>query len=168
MKIAINSKTFSVLLALISTSYLFATPAANAAYTVLPKVGQCFNYTKSQVSASYASKNPISCSALHNMETFAVAKWPLSTNPVDLVESDTLDIVNELCGFWDTFPNAVNDRLSSTKFNFWAWYSPSRAAWAKGQRWIRCDAMIGKFSNDKEWPPASHISWTGLKLNKYS
>jgi hypothetical protein len=100
------------------------------------------------------------------METFAVATWPLSTNPVDMAEEDTMSIVNEYCDFWGNFPNAEFSRSSKTNFNYWAWYSPSRTAWAKGQRWIRCDAMIGIFKTADSWPPYAHISWKGSKVIK--
>jgi hypothetical protein len=163
-----RTKIISILLTAFFASSLLTPPAANAAYTVLPKVGQCFQYTKAQVSASYAPKNPINCSLTHNMETFAVETWPLDENPVDMDREFTLDIVNELCDFWGTFPNAANSRNSTSSFNYWAWYTPSRAAWAKGQRWVRCDAMIGKFTAKDQWPPAIHTSWKGLKLYKYS
>ncbi len=66
------SKTFIILLTTFFACSILTAPGANAAYTVLPKVGQCFQYTDAQVSASYAPKNPISCSLTHNMETFAV------------------------------------------------------------------------------------------------
>ena len=163
-----RTKAFSILLTTLFASSLLTPPSANAAYTVIPKVGQCFQYTKAQVSAKYAPKNPINCSSSHNMETFAVAIWPVETNPVDMDRETTLDIVDELCNFWGTFPNASANRLKTSAFNYWAWYTPSRAAWAKGQRWLRCDAMIGKFSSAEEWPPASFVSWKGLKLYKYS
>jgi hypothetical protein len=137
---------------------------ANAAYTIKPKVGQCFQYTKAQVSAKYAPKNPIKCSSSHNMETFAVATWPVDTNPVDMDRETTLGIVGELCDFWGTFPNAYYNRMKTTDFNYWAWYTPDRAGWAKGQRWLRCDAMIGRFASTEQWPPAIYVSWKGLKL----
>jgi len=103
-------KTLSILLTALFASSLLTPPAANAAYTVLPKVGQCFQYTKAQVSASYAPKNPINCSLTHNMETFAVETWPLDENPADMDSEFTLDIVGELCDFWGTFPKAANSR----------------------------------------------------------
>ena len=161
-----RSKTFAMFLTTFFACSVLSAPGANAAYTVLPKVGQCFQYTKAQVSASYAPKNPISCSSTHNMETFAVAKWPLSTNPADMEDEDKMSIVSEYCDFWGTFPNAEFSRSSKTNFNYWAWYTPSRTAWAKGQRWIRCDAMIGVFKTADSWPPEAHISWKGVKLNK--
>ena len=161
-----RSKTFAMFLTTFFACSILSAPGAHAAYTVLPKVGQCFQYTKAQVSAAYAPKNPISCSSTHNMETFAVAKWPLNTNPADMEDEDKMSIVSEYCDFWGTFPNAEFSRSSKTNFNYWAWYTPSRTAWAKGQRWIRCDAMIGVFKTADSWPPEAHISWKGVKLNK--
>ena len=163
-----RTKVLSIFLTTLFATSLFAPSAENAAYTVAPKVGQCFQYTKAQVSAKYAPKNPIKCSSTHNMETFAVEIWPVETNPVDMERKTTLEIVIELCDFWGTFPNAYNNRLKTSDFNYWAWYTPSREGWAKGQRWLRCDAMIGKFSSAEQWPPATHVSWKGLKLyNSY-
>lgn len=143
-------------------SVLIASPA-RAAYTVKPQIGQCFQLTPAQVSASYATKNPVSCSSTHNAETFEVAEWPLETNPVDMAGQDAVSIAGEVCGFWDTFPNAQSSRLSKSQFNYWAWYTPDRAAWAKGERWLRCDAMIGKFKTSTSWPPYAYISWKGSK-----
>jgi hypothetical protein len=138
--------------------------SASAAYTVAPQIGQCFQYTRAQVSASYPSKNPISCSSLHNSETFEVVDWPLKTNPVDMVHDDALAIAYEYCSFWETFPNASKNKMSKTQFNYWAWYTPNRAAWARGERWLRCDAMVGNFKSSSEWPPTVYVSWRGSKL----
>ena len=165
MRKLVSFRSLSVLLVTLFATSILTAPGASAAYTVLPKVGQCFQYTKAQVSAAYATKNPISCSSRHNMETFAVITWPLNTNPADMDKKDASDLAFELCDFFGTFPNAENSRFSTTSFNYWAWYTPSRSAWAKGQRWLRCDAMIGKFTSADQWPPATHVSWRGLKLN---
>jgi hypothetical protein len=101
-----NTKSTKIFV-IFSTTFLacsiLSAPGANAAYTVLPKVGQCFQYTMAQVSAKYATKNPVSCSSTHNMETFKVATWPLRTNPVDMEDEDKLSIVSEYCDFWGTF-----------------------------------------------------------------
>ena len=166
MKTFKRTKTFSILLITLFASSLLTPPAASASYTVIPKVGQCFQYTKAQVSAKYPPKNPINCASSHNMETYAVEIWPVETNPVDMDRETTLEIVNELCNCWGTFPNANTSRMKTSTFNYWAWYTPSRAAWAKGQRWLRCDAMIGKFTSAEQWPPATYVSWKGLRLYK--
>lgn len=156
-----KSFSFAAVLALVG-SLIFPSPAS-AAYTVKPQIGQCFQLTPAQVSASYATKNPVSCQSTHNAETFEVVDWPLATNPVDMAEEDALAIANETCAFWDTYPSAENNRFSKTQFNYWAWYTPNRAAWAKGERWLRCDAMIGKFKSSTSWPPYAYISWKGSK-----
>jgi len=117
------------------------------------EIDQCFQLTPAQVSAPYATKNPVSCSSTHNAEIFEVVDWPLETNPVDMVHTDALKIASESCGFWDTFPDAQKNRLSKSEFNYWAWYTPDKAAWARGERWIRCDAKVGKFKSSTSWPP---------------
>ena len=139
-------------------------PPGNAAYTVAPKVGHCFSLTDAQVDASHPNKNPIKCSATHNSETYEVAEWPFETNPVDMVYKDALNIAAELCDFWNTYSYAELSRSSKTKFNFWGWYTPDRAAWARGERWLRCDAMIGKFKTKTSWPPYAYVSWKGSKI----
>ncbi len=128
---------------------------AEAAYTVKPKVGQCFMHTQAEISASYAQKNPISCAKTHNAETYIVAKWPLTTPPEDLPEGEGLEVANSLCRAW-----GKGGVLQDSFFTYWAWYTPDRAAWAKGERWLRCDAM--KIVDETE--PYVFVSWKGQKF----
>ena len=131
---------------------------AQAAYTVKPSVGQCFKHTNAQVSAPYASVNPISCTKAHNAEIFNLTKWPVSTPPEKMKDADKLAIADLAC---NAFTEAGDGLLDGTDFNYWAWYTPDPKAWAKGQRWLRCDAMIIK--NSKE--PYIYISWQGSRLD---
>jgi hypothetical protein len=128
------------------------TTPANAAYTVKPRVGQCFLYSAADVSAPYARKNPVSCSGTHNAETYLVTKWPLKKNPADMPDEESLAVADSLCQAWDD-----EGLISNPFFNYWAWYTPDRAAWAKGERWVRCDAM-SKNKSEK------YISWKGQRL----
>ena len=128
------------------------TTPANAAYTVKPRVGQCFLYSAADVSAPYARKNPVSCSGTHNAETYLVTKWPLKRNPADMPDEESLAVADSLCQAWGD-----EGLISNPFFNYWAWYTPDRAAWAKGQRWVRCDAM-SKNKSEK------YISWKGQRL----
>ena len=130
---------------------IFTSPA-NAAYTVKPKAGQCFMYSAADVDAPYARKNPVSCSSTHNAETFLVTKWPLKIKPSDMPDQEALDLAESLCHAFGT-----DGLLSNPFFTFWAWYTPDPAAWAKGERWLRCDAMAVNKSN-------KYISWKGLRL----
>ncbi len=125
---------------------------ANAAYTVKPKAGQCFMYTAADVDAPYARKNPVSCSSTHNAETYLVTKWPLKTKPSEMPDEEALNLAESLCRAWGT-----DGLISNPFFTFWAWYTPDPAGWAKGERWLRCDAMARSKSG-------KYISWKGQRI----
>ena len=113
-----------------------------------PKVGNCYNLTNKQVDGAYAPNSPaVNCARLHNAETYRIAKWPLKTNPVDMVYEDAHSIAVTLCSPWSP--------QESEYFTYWAWYTPDKASWAKGARWVRCDAMITYSENEpyvfKKW-----------------
>lgn len=149
-------KNFKVvtLVAFLLAPLLIIQPA-NAAYTVKPKVGQCFNYSPTDVSAAYATKNPVNCSGTHTAETYLVAKWPLTKPPTELPDGDGLEIASSLCRAWGT-----SGILTNSYFNYWAWYTPDPKAWARGERWLRCDAM--HVLNETE--PYVYASWKGQKF----
>ena len=130
---------------------IFTSPA-NAAYTVKPKAGQCFMYTAADVDAPYARKNPVSCSSTHNAETYLVTKWPLKQKPSQMSDEDKLYLADSLCRAWGT-----DGLISNPFFTYWAWYTPDPAAWAKGERWLRCDAMAMTKTE-------KFISWKGQRL----
>ena len=119
---------------LLAVSATLAMPAAEAT-SPTPKVGNCYNLTNAQVDGSYAPNSAaINCARLHNTETYRVAKWPLKTNPVDMVYEDAHSIAEAVCSPW--IPE------QSEYMTYWAWYTPDKASWAKGSHWVRCDAMI--------------------------
>lgn len=132
MKNVVRISIFSLALG-VTLGVLVGAPAQATSPT--PKVGNCYNLTNKQVDGAHPPSSPaINCARLHNAETYRIAKWPLKTNPVDMVYADALSIAEELCTPW-------KPELSEY-FNHWAWYTPDRASWAKGARWVRCDAMI--------------------------
>lgn len=128
---------------------------SEAAYTVKPKVGQCFMYSNADVSAPFATKNPVSCSSKHNAETYIVTKWPISTKPSQMSDEDALNLADSLCNAWGD-----SGVLQGSYFNYWAWYTPNDAQWAKGERWLRCDGM--RITNKTE--PYKYGSWKGARL----
>lgn len=125
---------------------------ANAAYTVKPKVGQCFMLTSAEVTEPYAKSNPVNCSKTHNAETFLVAKWPLSIPAQDLPEGEGLDVAASLCKAW-----GKGGVLEGYDFTYWAWYTPDPKAWARGERWLRCDAMKPLTKDE----PRTYEKWKG-------
>lgn len=147
-------KKISIAICVILLASAVSTPA-NAAYTVKPKVGHCFLYTSADVSAPYATKNPVKCSGTHNSETYLVTKWPISTKPEDMPGDDALELADSLCRAWGS-----DGLIGNAFFTFWAWYTPNPAQWAKGERWLRCDAM--RLLTKTE--PNKYASWRGTKI----
>ena len=146
-------------LAVLMIFSLNVNPVFAESYTVPPKVGQCFMHTLSDVGASSPQKNPIACSKKHNAEIFYVGKWPAPTAPEEMVYEDAWKLADSICGF-----KAAASRLNTTKFNYWAWYTPSKESWAKGQRWLRCDGMfITNSSTAKKFSDYKFGSWTGRR-----
>jgi hypothetical protein len=132
VKTVVRISIFSLAMG-VNLGVLLGAPAQATSPT--PKVGNCYNLTNKQVDGAHPPSSPaINCARLHNAETYRIAKWPMKTNPVDMVYEDALSIAEELCMPW-------KPELSEY-FNHWAWYTPDRASWAKGARWVRCDAMI--------------------------
>jgi hypothetical protein len=128
-------------------------------YTVAPKVGQCFMHSLDDVGASSPQKNPIACSKTHNAEIFQVAKWPSSKSPDEMVYEDAWKLADSICGF-----KAAASKLSATKFNYWAWFTPSKEAWSKGERWLRCDGMfISNVKTAKNFSEYKFSSWKGRR-----
>jgi hypothetical protein len=132
--------------------------SANAAYTVSPAFGQCFMHTRSDVSASSPQKNPISCSKMHNSETYHVGTWPSSTAPWNMSEKEALNLAVSVCNSDYALSNLTND------FNWWAWFVPSKTSWAKGNRWLRCDGMQVSNITAKKASDYKFKSWTGSRL----
>ncbi len=138
---------------------LVTTPAFAEAYTIAPKVGQCFMHTMADVSASNPQKNPIPCSKAHNAEIFQMSQWPSKTAPDQMAEKDAWNLADSICGF-----KAGASALNRSKFNYWAWYTPDKKAWGKGERWLRCDGMyISNAATAKEFSQYKFQTWTGRR-----
>lgn len=102
-----------------------------------PKIGSCYLFSSKEFEAPSPLTNPIPCSRSHNAETFWISKWPLKLAPTRYTDDLILSAAEKVClAQWD-FPEEAD-------LNYWAFFYPSPAQWAKGARWIRCDAMIQK------------------------
>lgn len=156
-----SCRRFSALIAFLAFITALVNPvSSNAAYTKYPRVGDCFLHSNRDVSAEFASKNPISCSKRHNVEIYYVGVWPSSTPPWKMSDSVALDFADSICG-WD----GAAYYLDQDDFNYWAWFTPNKKQWSNGARWLRCDAMyISSASNEDD--PSTYVfrSWTGRRL----
>jgi hypothetical protein len=131
--------------------------AVNAVSAPAPKVGQCFNYTNSEISMENVPKKAaVSCSLTHNIEVYRVAKYTYKKSPYDISESDLWSLANKACQPW-------KGNVAKTKFNYWAFYTPTKSQWAKGERWIRCDAAI--VTTNSSGDITAYTKWKGKKLD---
>lgn len=138
---------------------LTAIPASAVSTVSAPKpvVGQCFNYTNSEIAMENVPKKAaVSCSSTHNIEVYRVAKYTYKSSPFTISESDLWSIANRACQPW-------KGNVSKTKFNYWAFYTPTKSQWTKGERWIRCDAAI--VTSDSNGNVTSYTKWKGKKLD---
>ena len=117
-----------------------------------PKIGGCYLFTYKEFDAPSPLTNPIPCSKAHNAETFWVAKWPMKLAPTRYTDDMIHSAAEKTClAEWD-FPEEAD-------LNYWAFFYPSKTQWAKGARWLRCDAMVlkaetGTFSQ-------KYLQWKG-------
>ena len=129
-----------------------AIPAEAASLQLTPKLGGCYLFTEKEFNAPSPLTNPIPCSKLHNAETFGIDKWPLKNQPWKYTVDMARDAAEQVCmQYWD-YPD-------DSDLNFWAFFTPSPAQWAKGARWIRCDAMARLV--EKGTFKQMYASWTG-------
>ncbi len=100
-----------------------------------PKIGSCYLFSSKELDSPSPLTNPIPCSRTHNAETFWVAKWPLKLSPSRYTDELIKNAAEKIClTAWDFSEDA--------DLNYWAYFHPSPAQWAKGARWLRCDASI--------------------------
>jgi hypothetical protein len=117
-----------------------------------PKIGGCYLFSSKEFEAPSPLTNPMPCSKAHNAETFWVAKWPMKLAPTRYTDDMIHSAAEKAClAEWD-FPEEAD-------LNYWAFFYPSKTQWAKGARWLRCDAMVlkaetGTFSQ-------KYLQWKG-------
>jgi hypothetical protein len=129
-----------------------STQAQAATLQLTPKLGGCYLFTEKEFNAPSPMTNPIACSKVHNAETFGLGTWPLKNQPWKYTEDMARDTAEQICmSFWD-YPDGSD-------LNFWAYFTPSASQWAKGARWVRCDAM--SMIAEKGTFKQKFATWTG-------
>ena len=126
------------LIAIISAITLSLGGSANAsAASQVPKKGDCYYVSASELDARNAISTSIPCKFSHNLETYFVGRLSGNVDPNGQSDSALLSRVRNTCiGAWP-FP-----RTSS--LNYFAFYVPTKPQWKSGARWVRCDAGIDK------------------------
>jgi hypothetical protein len=117
-----------------------------------PKIGGCYLFTAKELDAASPLTNPIPCAKTHNAETYWVAQWPLKLAPTRYTDDLIYDAAKKIClRAWDFTDKA--------DLNYWGFFQPSPSQWAKGARWLRCDALVQK--SEKGTFSEQYRQWKG-------
>ena len=106
-----------------------------------PQVGSCHDYGWKVFLGFSDPTSPVSCSGSYTARTFYVA--PLATNESYsklLTDTAVLTTAAQKCTV--PFLRAAGVRGLAMDFFNEATFAPSRAQYAAGARWIRCDIVI--------------------------
>ena len=111
--------------------------------TAAPELGACRALVPDDIAQASNATAPVACTAKHTAETYSVG-----TFPADLAKDDPDDralgaYVYDRCqsGFRRFLGGDESLVLRSTMT--WAWFRPSKDAWARGAHWFRCDVVGG-------------------------
>lgn len=121
---------------LVSTLGLIFTQSlpAQAVIDNNPKIGACYSFSEREFTATSPMTNSISCSKVHNAETYWVGTWTLKLPYWRYTDELMHNAASKVClRAWE-FPDDAD-------LNYWAYFLPNQQQWSKGARWIRCDAM---------------------------
>jgi hypothetical protein len=109
-----------------------------------PQLGACRVLAPEDITQASNQTAPVDCREKHTAETFAVGAFPESLTDADDPDDRALgSYVYDRCQrrFQEFLGGDESLVLRSTMT--WAWFRPTKAAWADGAHWYRCDVVGG-------------------------
>ena len=109
-----------------------------------PQLGACRALVPEDITQASNQTAPVDCGAKHTAETFAVGAFPESLADADDPDDRALgSYVYDRCQkrFQEFLGGDESLVLRSTMT--WAWFRPTKDAWAGGAHWYRCDVVGG-------------------------
>ncbi|WP_310963009.1 septum formation family protein [Nocardioides terrisoli] len=110
--------------------------------TTPPRVGACRDLDTQDVAAHTDDTPTVACSRPHTAQTFLVGRLPRRTG-ASYDDRWHGSHVYDTCGpAFERFLGADDSLVMRIRIS-WVWFRPSAAAWKRGARWFRCDAVGG-------------------------
>jgi len=109
-----------------------------------PELGACRVLTPDDITQSSNASPVVDCAKRHTAETFAVGTFPEELAGTDDPDDPQLGaFVYNVCQkrFQQFLGGDESLVLRSTMT--WAWFRPTKDAWAEGAHWYRCDVIGG-------------------------
>jgi hypothetical protein len=130
-------------------------PAA-ATSTRAPTLGACRLLAAADIDRDSNESPAVPCSKKHTAQTFAVGSFPAAVSAKGVTSAALGAYVYKKCKpAFRRFVGA-DDSLVLRSTLTWAWFRPSKAAWAAGARHWRCDVIgTGAKSGSLQGLPAS-------------
>jgi Septum formation len=109
-----------------------------------PQPGACRMLTPADIKQPSNADAPVSCTKRHTAETFSVGTFPAALAGGDRPDDPALGayVYHRCQGRFQRFLGG-DESLVLRSTMTWAWFRATRAAWAKGAHWYRCDVVGG-------------------------
>ena len=108
-----------------------------------PELGACRDLTMKDISAPSNATKVVDCGQEHTAQTFAVASIPDDLSDVDYDAEELGELAFEACSQKFMKFVGADESLAMRTILTWAWFRPSKDAWARGAHWFRCDVVGG-------------------------
>lgn len=111
--------------------------------TKAPDSGACRMLTPGDIEMPANATTTVDCADPHTAETYAVGDLPEEFADAAYDDQDLATFAYRTCGpaFMEFL--GADESLSMRSVLSWVMFRPSQAAWDKGARWYRCDAIGG-------------------------
>lgn len=107
--------------------------------TPLPS-GLCRVLTLADLSARTNNSNTVPCTRPHTAQTIKVGRFPTSVGS-DYQAARVGAYAYRICApAFESYLGATDSLVLRIQLS-WAWFGPTQAAWNRGARWFRCDAV---------------------------
>jgi hypothetical protein len=114
------------------------------AATEAPRLGACRTLGPDDILQPSNASPVVDCATTHTAETFAVGSFPAALAGNDDPDDPALgSYVYDRCQSQFQRFLGGDESLVLRSTMTWAWFRPSKDAWADGARWYRCDVVGG-------------------------
>lgn len=107
-----------------------------------PELGACRPLNSKHIARAANLTEPVPCSHPHTAETFLVGQLPGGADDYS-APAHGVFAYKTCAPAFAKFLGADESLALRTRLG-WAWFRPSRTAWAAGKRWLRCDVIGGR------------------------
>ncbi|WP_158604392.1 septum formation family protein [Nocardioides mangrovicus] len=129
----------TLLLAVVAAGCGTTAPARTAA----PADGTCRSLTPRDVARSNNDSPRVACSRRHTAQTYLVGRFPASLRRAAYGSSALGRYVYGVCQPAFVAHLGGDESIALRSLFSWAWFGPSKPAWAARARWFRCDVVGG-------------------------